>query len=151
MQKFVLALAFAAAVALPATLAAQGAIEVPMALGPTEPSLMWGPCPPVFPGACEIAVIRGDAAKPNADVMLRVAPGYELPRHRHTSAERMVLLEGELQVKYDGFEAVTLTPATYAYGTAKLPHTGKCVSKTACTLFIAFEGPVDAESVPTGN
>lgn len=60
----------------------------------------------------------------------------------------MVLLEGELVVRYDGADAVTLTPATYAYGPAGLPHEGKCVSQSRCTLFIAFEGPVDAELVP---
>lgn len=127
--------------------AAAPAAEAPVAIGIADPALEWGACPPIFPGACEIAVLHGDPAKPNSDVVLRVAPGYELPRHKHSSAERMVLVEGDLLVKYDGAEAVTLKPSTYAYGPAGLPHEAKCVSDTRCTLFIAFEGPIDAELV----
>jgi quercetin dioxygenase-like cupin family protein len=151
MYKVIMKLFVAAVAVSPFVLAAHEKDETPLALMATDPSLKWGPCPPVFSGACELAVVRGDPAKPNADVMLRIAPVYELPRHRHSSAERMVLLEGELVVKYDGADAVTLTPATYAYGPAGLPHEGKCVSQSRCTLFIAFEGPVDAELVPPGQ
>ena len=146
------AVAFVAASALAAaTASAQPKIEAPLALRADAPSLKWGACPPIFPGACEITVLHGEPAKPNADVLLRVGPGYDLPRHRHTSAERMILLEGALRVKYDGAEAVTLSPSTYAYGPAGLPHEAKCVSKSACTLFIAFEGAVDAEPVPAAK
>lgn len=148
MDKIMMSLVVAAIAASPVVLAAQDREETPLALKATDPSLNWGPCPPVFPGACELAVVRGDPAKPNADVMLRIAPAYVLPRHRHSSAERMVLLEGELEVQYDGFVAAALAPATYAYGPAGLPHEAKCVSQSRCTLFIAFEGPVDAELVP---
>lgn len=120
----------------------------PLAINLTGPSVKWGPCPPIFPGACELAVLQGDPSKPNADVVLRVGPGYILPRHSHSSAERMVLVEGELRVKYDGAEAVILTPSTYAYGPAGMPHEAACASSGACTLFIAFERPVDANPVP---
>lgn len=120
----------------------------PLAVNYADPSVKWGRCPPIFPRACEIAVLQGDPASPNADVLLRVEAGYVLPRHKHTSAERMILLEGEMRVKYDGSEAVTLTPSTYAYGPAGLPHEAVCTSASRCTLFIAFEGPVDAEVVP---
>lgn len=129
---------------------AQGAAE-PLAINFADPSVKWGSCPPIFSGACEIAVLQGDPSKPNADVVLRVGPGYVLPRHKHTSAERMILLEGELRVKYDGSDAVTLSPSTYAFGPAGLPHEAVCTSSTACTLFIAFEGPVDAEPVPAAG
>ena len=119
----------------------------PIATNHSDPSLRWGACPPIFPGACEIAVLQGDPAKPNADVLLRVGPGYVLPRHKHNSAERMILLEGQLRVQYDGSDATTLAPSTYAYGPAGLPHEATCTSNARCTLFIAFEGPVDAEPV----
>lgn len=120
----------------------------PLAVNYADPSVKWGGCPPIFPGACEMAVLQGDPSNPNADVLLRVGAGYVLPRHKHTSAERMVLLEGEMRVKYDGSEAATLTPSTYAYGPAGLPHEAVCISASRCTLFIAFEGSVDAEAVP---
>jgi quercetin dioxygenase-like cupin family protein len=107
-------------------------------------ALQWGPCPAIFPSGCEIAVLHGDPAKPNADVFLKVAGGKALPAHTHTSAERMVLVSGQLDVKYEGAALTTLTPGEYAYGPAKLPHQATCKSSAPCVLFIAFEGPVDA-------
>lgn len=67
--------------------------------------------------------------------------------HWHSSAERMVLVAGELPVTYDGQEAAILKPGTYAYGPAKRPHSGLCASSAPCVLFIAFESPVDAVPV----
>jgi len=116
----------------------------PLAILPTSPDLKWGPCPPIFPAGCQIAVLHGDPSQPNADIYLRVPGGYTIPTHTHTSAERMVLTTGKLKVQYKGAKMTTLTVAEYAFGPAGLPHVAKCVSKTPCTLFIAFEGPVDA-------
>jgi len=107
-------------------------------------ALQWGPCPPIFPTGCQIAVLNGDPSKPNADVFLRVPGGYTIPAHSHTSAERMILVEGQLTVVYKGAAAAVLTPGQYAYGPASLPHEARCKGGKSCTLFIAFEGPVDA-------
>jgi len=109
-----------------------------------DSSLQWGPCPPIFPTGCQIAVLNGDPAKPNADIFLRVPGGYTIPPHSHTSPERMILVEGQLTVRYRGASAEILTPGEYAYGPASLPHEATCTGNKACTLFIAFEGPVDA-------
>jgi len=109
-----------------------------------DSSLQWGPCPPIFPTGCQIAVLNGDPAKPNADIFLRVPGGYTIPPHSHTSPERMILVEGQLTVRYRGAPAEILTPGEYAYGPASLPHEATCTGNKACTLFIAFEGPVDA-------
>lgn len=119
----------------------------PIAVDVTAPSVTWGGCPPIFPGACSMTVLQGDPTKPNSDVVLKVGAGNTLPRHKHSSAERMILLSGILQVTYDGAANVTLKRGHYAYGPAGLPHVAKCISKVPCTLFIAFEGPVDAELV----
>ena len=107
--------------------------------------LEWGPCPPVFPKGCEIAVLHGDPAADNADVFLRVPGGYAIPSHRHTSAERMVLVAGELEVTYAGGAPFTMTVGSYAYGPARVPHEARCIGREACVLSIAFETPVDAE------
>jgi mannose-6-phosphate isomerase-like protein (cupin superfamily) len=110
-----------------------------------DAALTWGPCPAIFPAGCEIAVLNGDPAKPNADVFLRVPGQYEIPAHSHTSAERMILVTGELLVTYDRHAPSTLRAGSYAYGPAKLAHKASCVSAEPCTLFIAFEQAVDAE------
>jgi quercetin dioxygenase-like cupin family protein len=136
--------ALTAALALTTMATAQNRFEAPLAKKASDGALAWGSCPPIFPGECAITVLHGDPSKPNADVFLRVGPGYELPHHRHTSAERMILVSGQLRVQYDGAGPSTLEPGDYAFGPAGLAHSGKCISTTQCTLFIAFEGPVDA-------
>lgn len=123
---------------------APAAPEAPVTRMAGDPSLQWGPCPEIFPAGCEVAVLHGDPAQPNADVFLRVSGGYEFPAHSHTSAERMVLVTGQLNVHYQGATETLLTPGEYAYGPAGLPHVADCVGPEPCTLFIAFEGPVDA-------
>jgi quercetin dioxygenase-like cupin family protein len=118
--------------------------EQALAVAASDSALKWGPCPPIFPSGCEIAVLHGDPAKPNADVFLRVPGGYVIPPHSHTSAERMILVTGELQVTYKGQAPATLTVGSYAFGPAKMAHKASCLSSDPCTLFIAFESAVDA-------
>jgi quercetin dioxygenase-like cupin family protein len=125
-----------------------------LAQTPTEPtpltrtfqdsSLEWGPCPAFLPEGCVIAVLHGDPSKENADIFFKVPAQSTIPRHWHTSAERMVLVSGELHVTYDGHETTVLKPGTYAYGPAKLPHEALCAGDEPCILAIAFEAPVDA-------
>jgi quercetin dioxygenase-like cupin family protein len=118
--------------------------EPPVTWTAKDSKLKWGPCPEFLPKGCRIAVLHGDPAKNNADIFLRVPANSTLPRHWHTSPERMVLVSGELQVTYDGQKTAVLKPGTYAYGPAKLPHKGECTKAGPCVLFIAFEAPVDA-------
>ena len=119
-------------------------LQQALAIAANDAGLGWGPCPPLFPQGCEIAVLHGDPALANADVFLRVPPGYQIPPHSHTSAERMILVSGELKVTYQGQAEATLRSGDYAYGPAKAPHKAACVGDDACTLFIAFESAVDA-------
>lgn len=116
-----------------------------------DPGLGWSPCPPFLPEGCAMAVLHGDPARDNLDVFLKVPGKSALPLHWHTSAERMVLVEGELHVTYDGQETAVLKPGTYAYGPAKRPHHGSCASTRPCVLFIAFESPLDAVPVETAG
>ncbi len=112
-----------------------------------DPQLKWGPCPPFMPKGCGIAILHGDPAKDNVDVFFKVPAKSTIPLHWHTSAERMVLVAGELHVTYDGQKTAVLKSGTYAYGPAKRPHKGFCASAVPCVLFIAFESPLDAVPV----
>lgn len=120
------------------------AADIPLARLASDADLKWGACPDFMPRGCQIAVLHGDPSQANADVFFKVPGNSEIPRHWHTSAERMVLVAGELHVRYDGHKTVVLTPGTYAYGPARAPHTATCKGKEPCVLFIAFESPVDA-------
>lgn len=116
----------------------------PLALTVGDKALKWGPCPEFLPKGCKIAVLQGDPAKNNADVFFQVPGKSKIASHWHTSAERMVLVTGQLKVTYEGAKPAMLKTGAYAYGPAKLAHDAECVSATPCTLFIAFESPVDA-------
>lgn len=118
--------------------------EPALAIQPRAKGVQWGACPPLFAQGCQIAVLHGNPAQPNADIWLRVPSGFHLPPHTHTSNERMVLSTGELEVRYENQRKVILKRGDYAFGPSKRPHEAHCVSKEPCTLFIAFEGPVDA-------
>lgn len=118
--------------------------ENPLAFGLDDARLEWGPCPEFMPEGCSIAVLHGNPAEANADILFRVPGGSHIASHWHTSAERMVLLSGKMKVTYEGKEPVTLKKGMYAYGPAKAPHSAHCAEGEPCVLFIAFEESVDA-------
>lgn len=136
------------AVAIPLTSYGQSESEVTfeksMVIDANSPSLVWGPCPEFMPDGCEIAVLHGDPAKPNVDILFKLPANTDIPMHWHNSAERMVLLTGELMVTYQGEQVQTINQGNYAYGPAKKPHSGKCGDAGPCILFIGFEHPLDA-------
>ena len=109
-----------------------------------DKDLKWGPAPAFMPKGTELTVLHGDPSKKNSDVMLKIPAKEVIPAHWHTSAERMILVSGELHVTYVGQEKAILKAGSYAYGPAKARHDAQCVSDVPCVLFIAFEGPVDA-------
>ena len=125
-------------------LAGPSMAEAPVKWSHDDPDLQWGPCPEFMPEGCAIAVLHGDPAKKNADIFFKVPAGAIVPRHTHTSAERMVLVAGALRVNYDGHDPVDMNPGTYAYGPPELPHSAVCTGTQACVLAIAFEQPIDA-------
>jgi quercetin dioxygenase-like cupin family protein len=106
--------------------------------------LQWGSCPEFMPESCKIAVLQGDPAKPNADIFFKMEGKSSVPNHWHHSAERMILVSGEMQVNYEGQNPETVTTGSYAYGPPEKPHTASCLSDEPCVLFIAFNKPVDA-------
>lgn len=128
------------------TLFAQEPFEDSVVITKTDNNLQWGPCPEFMPAGCGIAVLHGDPGKRNADVFFKVPANTQIPNHKHTSAERMVLVSGELEVTYEGEDPRVLKEGTYAYGPAQKPHSAKC-GDSPCVLFIAFEEPIDAFAV----
>lgn len=112
-----------------------------------DPNILWGPCPAFLGQGCEMAIIHGDPAEPNADVFFKVPGNFEIVNHWHTSPERIILLTGKMSVTYEGEKSGMLTPGRYAYGPAKKPHKAYCHKGEECILFIAFVDPVDAFEV----
>ncbi len=119
-------------------------VELSIVKTAKDAGIQWGPCPPFMPGGCNIAVLHGDPAKKNVDILFKVPANSVIPEHYHNSAERMILISGELEVKYKGEKPQTLKAGSYAYGPAGKSHSAKCGDAGPCILFIAFEEPLDA-------
>lgn len=148
MRKNLMLSLFALQAALPVFAGPPVAAEPALALTFADAQLKWGPCPPFIPKGCEISVLHGDPARPNVDVFFKVPGGFSIPSHTHTSAERMVLVSGELDVTYEGQASTRLKPGSYAYGPAGKAHQAVCAKGAPCVLFIAFEAPLDAMPTP---
>ncbi len=140
---FRVATLIAALSAAPLT-AADAQSTAPRAVQANDRNILWSPCPPFLPKGCQIGVLNGDPAKPNVDIFFKVPGKSKIAAHKHTSAERMVLVQGQMTVTYEGHEPVRLRRGSYAYGPAGLMHEAACLSAEPCVLFIAFEQPLDA-------
>ncbi|WP_434084223.1 cupin domain-containing protein [Fodinibius salsisoli] len=112
-----------------------------------DEALEWGACPAFMPESCRIAVLQGNPKQPNTDIFFKMKGNTTVARHWHHSPERMVLVSGEMQVKYDGQDSEVIKTGNYAYGPAERPHEASCLSDEPCILFIAFEDPIDAMPV----
>lgn len=112
-----------------------------------DSKLEWAQCPDFMPEDCSIAVLQGDPGAPDADIFFRLQGNTSVPEHWHHSAERMVLITGEMEVEYESQDPAVLKPGTYAYGPPQHAHKASCISEKPCVLFIAFEEPVDTYSV----
>ena len=122
--------------------------ELPPTWAAGDSRLKWGGCPEGLPKGCQLAVLNGDPAKPGADVFLKLPAKSKVASHKHTSVERIVLVEGELSLTYDGLKPLTLKRGTYHYGPAGAVHEASCLSAQPCVLFISFEKPVDLIPTP---
>lgn len=118
-------------------------IEMSIAKTIHDSELKWNPAPEFFPG-CSFTILHGDITKPNLDFLFKVESNTEIIYHTHNSAERMVLISGEMEVQYEGEKPQILKAGTYAYGPRKKPHRAKCLDSGQCILFIAMEEPFDA-------
>jgi quercetin dioxygenase-like cupin family protein len=97
-----------------------------------------------MPQGCAIAVLHGNPAEPDSDILFKVEPNTAIPSHWHTSAERMLLVSGEMEVTYEGEESRTLKAGSYAFGPPGKSHSANCGDAGPCILYIAFVEPLDA-------
>ncbi|MDX1761961.1 MAG: cupin domain-containing protein [Christiangramia sp.] len=121
-----------------------GQSENSIAVNIHDSNMEWGECPDFIPNGCNVAILQGDPTKNNADAIFKFQPDTDIPEHWHNSAERMILIQGELTVTYEGEATKNLKAGYYAYGPSKKPHIAKCVGDEPCLLYVGFIKPVDA-------
>ena len=126
-----------------AVLAQTQAKEQFIAMTADDTNLKWSECPPGLTKGCTFAVLQGDPAQNNSDVLVKFPPKSTIEAHAHSSPEHMILLSGQMTLQYDGHPETIVKPGGFAYGPAKAPHKATCNSDVPCVLFINFDLPVD--------
>jgi hypothetical protein len=97
----------------------------------------------------EIATLRGDLAKGQAEILLRLPSGYTVPQHTHTSDEVYVWLEGAFTlVAHDGTRASFNGPAYLSFPGSAPPHGLECGPQGPCVLYLKYSRPFDIHYAP---
>lgn len=89
--------------------------------------LKWGPCPPVLPKGCEMAVLEGS---PREEILFtarfRTTTPFELKPHSHPGNERVTILEGKVGVGFgDAIDREVVAwfgPGDYYVNAKGAPH-----------------------------
>lgn len=97
----------------------------------------------------EIAVLRGDLAKGEAEVLLRFPAGFHVPNHSHTSDETYVWLQGAFSlVAHDGTRTKFDGPAFISFPGNAPPHALECGGSAPCILYVRYQRPFDIQYFP---
>ena len=102
-----------------------------------------------LPPGAEIAVLRGDLAKGDAEILLRFPPRYKIPNHSHTSDEVYVWLSGAFTfIAYDGTRTNFSGPAFISFPGSAPPHGLECTGPQACIAYLRYSRPFDIKYFP---
>jgi len=102
-----------------------------------------------LPPGADIAVLRGDLAKGDAQILLRFPPGYKVPNHSHTSDEVYVWLSGAFTlIAYDGTRTNFSGPAYISFPGSAPPHGLECAGPQACIAYLRYSRPFDIKYFP---
>ena len=89
------------------------------------------------------AVESGDPAKGPSTIILKAPPSCLVPWHYHTAQEQLIVVQGNVQTEMEGMSARPLGPGGFAKMPGKAKHQFSCQSKTACVMFVTFDGTYD--------
>lgn len=102
-----------------------------------------------LPKGAEIAVLRGDLAKGEAESLLRLPPGYIVPNHSHTSDELYMWIAGAFElIAHDGTRTKFSGPAYISFPGSAPPHGLECGGSASCVLYLKYSRPFDIQYFP---
>jgi len=97
----------------------------------------------------EIAVLRGDLSKGQAEALLRFPPGYVVPNHSHTSDELYIWISGGFTlIAHDGTRTPFAGPAYISFPGNAPPHGLECGEGAPCVLYLKYSRPFDIQYFP---
>jgi quercetin dioxygenase-like cupin family protein len=88
------------------------------------------------------AVLRGDPDKGAHHAMLKLAGGFMVPLHHHSSDHYVTVLSGTMVFTVDGKE-YKLPAGSYFSFVGKKQHLTKCEAGADCVLFVDSRGKWD--------
>jgi glyoxylate utilization-related uncharacterized protein len=94
------------------------------------------------PAGSESITLREDPTSGATELFARYPAGHVFAPHWHSANERVVLLEGRMSIQ-DGEKKKMLEAGGYAYLPAKVPQKMACVSSTACSFYVYWDGKLD--------
>lgn len=155
MKKSMLLFATLLSGALSAQAAEIGSNVKPLSFGKDQTivdveKVVWGPLEVEgLPKGGEIAVLRGDLAKGEAEALLRFPAGYKVPNHSHTSDELYMWISGAFTlVAHDGTRTAFSGPAYISFPGNAPPHGLECGKAAPCILYLKLSRPFDIEYFP---
>lgn len=142
-------------VALPVAAAQLGSNANPLSFGRDQTivdleKVVWGPLEVEgLPTGGEIAVLRGDLSKGEAEALLRFPAGYKVPNHSHTSDELYMWISGAFTlIAYDGTRTAFAGPAYISFPGSAPPHGLECGASAPCVLYLKLSRPFDIQYFP---
>ena len=155
MRKLLYGLGALALLSAPAMAAELGSNVHPLSFGKDQTiidvsKVVWAPLnvEGLKKGA-DVAVLRGDLSKGDAEILLRLPSGYIVPNHSHTSDEVYVWLSGAFTlIAHDGTRTEFAGPAYISFPGSAPPHGLECGKSAPCILYLRYSRPFDIKYFP---
>ena len=155
MKRALVSLAALLFATLPASAVEVGSNVKPLSFGKDQTivditKVVWSPLEVEgLPKGGEIAVLRGDLAKGEAEALLRFPPVYVVPNHSHTSDELYIWISGAFTlIAHDGTRTAFAGPAYISFPGNAPPHGLECGKAAPCVLFLKYSRPFDIQYFP---
>lgn len=150
MQRFLLAAVLAAGLNASVSAHELGSNVKPLSFGADQTiidiaKVVWEPLQVegLAPGA-DIAVLRGDLEKGEAEIVLRLPAGYKVRSHSHTSDELYLWLSGAFTlIAPDGARSNFDGPVFISFPGNAPPHGLECGPDAACVMYLRYSRPFD--------
>lgn len=141
--------------ALPINAAEVGSNVTPLSFGKDQTivdvgKVVWSPLEVEgLPKGGEIALLRGDLGKGEAEALLRFPAGYKVPNHSHTSDELYMWISGAFTlIAHDGTRTAFAGPTYISFPGNAPPHGLECGEAAPCVLYLKLSRPFDIQYFP---
>jgi quercetin dioxygenase-like cupin family protein len=134
----------ATVVALVTFVACAGRSVASRATPESQPSVVWGPAPAVFPAGAQMAVLQGDPSKSEPfTVRLRFPDGYRIAPHTYPTDEHVTVIDGTFVVGMgeDVHPSDMVSLSTGGFVTAPAGHAHYAAARGTTVVQVHAIGP----------